>query len=48
MSNVYGSQIYRDDDKPLYRRGNKVLLGFVAYNCVLFVGAKLYYVRKNA
>lgn len=25
-----------------------MLLGFVAYNIVLFVGAKVYYVRKNA
>ncbi|KAL8699436.1 MAG: hypothetical protein Q9224_001415, partial [Gallowayella concinna] len=46
-SNIIASQIYREDDKPLYRRGNKVLLGVAAYNVVLFIGAKLYYSWKN-
>ena len=41
------TQIYRTDDKPLYRRGNRVLLGLAAYNAALFVGAKAYYVWKN-
>lgn len=41
-------QIYRDDDKPLYRTGNKVLLGLVAYNIILIVSAKLYYRSRNA
>ena len=40
-------QIYRNNDKPLYRKGNKVLLAIAAYNCLLFVGAKCYYVWKN-
>ncbi|MCJ1262594.1 hypothetical protein MMC22_002464 [Lobaria immixta] len=47
-SMIISSQIYRQDDKPLYRRGNKVLLGIVAYNTVLFIGAKFYYVWKNS
>lgn len=44
---VISSQIYRTDDKPYYYRGNKVLLGLVAWNIVLFIGAKTYYELKN-
>ncbi|KAK4555705.1 hypothetical protein LTR86_007458 [Recurvomyces mirabilis] len=40
-------QIYRQEDKPLYRTGNKVLLALVAYNIVLFVFAKIFYVTIN-
>lgn len=40
-------QIYRDDDKPLYRRGNLVLIAICAYNIVLFIGAKIFYVQVN-
>lgn len=40
-------QIYRDDDKPLYKRGNKVLLALVAYNILGFLAAKLYYVWRD-
>ena len=47
-SNVIASNIYRNDDKPLYRRGNKVLLGILAWNVVLIVGSKYYYIWRNA
>ena len=47
-SSIISSNIYREDDKPLYRRGNKILLAICAYNFFLFIGAKLYYVRVNA
>lgn len=46
-SNVFSTQIYRNDDKPFYYRGNKALLGLVAWNIVIFIAAKLYYVWKN-
>ena len=46
-SSIISQNIYRDDDKPLYRRGNKVLMGICAYNFVLFIGAKLYYISVN-
>jgi len=46
-SNIISSQIYRAKDKPYYYSGNKVLLGLVAYNCVLFVASKFYYVWRN-
>jgi len=46
-SNVFSTQVYRNDDKPYYYRGNKALLALVAWNIVLFIAAKVYYVRKN-
>ncbi|KAH3905515.1 hypothetical protein HBI56_200120 [Parastagonospora nodorum] len=46
-SNIISQNIYRDDDKPYYRRGNKILIAICAVNFVLFVGAKLYYVDVN-
>jgi sensor histidine kinase YesM len=30
-----------------YRRGNKILLGFVAWNFALIIGTKYYYVWRN-
>jgi hypothetical protein len=45
--NIVSQNIYREDDKPLYRRGNKVLLAICAYNFVLFIGAKIFYVMVN-
>ncbi|KAI9719788.1 MAG: hypothetical protein M1812_003276 [Candelaria pacifica] len=47
-SNVIGSNIYRNNDKPLYRIGNKILIAICVYNFLLFIGAKLFYVQKNA
>ncbi|KAL9069405.1 MAG: hypothetical protein Q9161_005570 [Pseudevernia consocians] len=46
-SSVIGSNIYRNNDKPLYRTGNKVLIGICVYNMALFIGAKFFYVAKN-
>ncbi|QKX54289.1 uncharacterized protein TRUGW13939_01374 [Talaromyces rugulosus] len=46
-STIIGSNIYRDDDKPYYRRGNKVLLALVGWNIVMTIFVKLYYVRRN-
>ena len=47
-SNIIASNIYRDKDKPLYRRGNKILLGILAWNFVLIIGSKFYYMWRNA
>lgn len=46
-SNIISSQIYRDDDKPLYRRGNAVLIAITVYNIVVFIGMKVFYVTIN-
>ncbi|KAF2446798.1 MFS general substrate transporter [Karstenula rhodostoma CBS 690.94] len=46
-SSMISQNIYREDDKPLYRRGNKVLIGITVLNFFLFVGAKTYYVFVN-
>lgn len=47
MSNIIASQIYRTKDAPLYRKGNRILLGLAAYNAVLFIATKFYYVWRN-
>lgn len=44
---IVASNIYRADDAPLYRRGNSVLLGIIAWNLVMYAFAKTYYVWKN-
>ena len=46
-SNVIASNIYRNDDKPLYRRGNKYLLGILAWNVVFIIAIKGYYMWRN-
>ncbi|KAF7190253.1 putative transporter [Pseudocercospora fuligena] len=48
VSNIIGNNIYRTNDKPQYFTGNKILLALVAYNIVLFVATKVFYVRVNA
>ncbi|KAL0941474.1 transporter YIL166C-like protein 1 [Colletotrichum truncatum] len=47
VSNIIGSNIYRADDSPLYRRGNSVLLGLVAWNLILYAGSRTYYKWRN-
>lgn len=39
--------IYRDDDKPLYRRGNTELLIVNILVIFVFVGTKIYYTYEN-
>ncbi|KKA27937.1 hypothetical protein TD95_001207 [Thielaviopsis punctulata] len=45
--NIVATNIYRNDDKPLYRRGNKILLGITAWNIVQFHLVKLFYIWRN-
>lgn len=46
-SNVIGINIYRTDDSPYYHRGNKVLIAIAAYNIVIMVATKFFYVWTN-
>ncbi|KAI1105955.1 MFS general substrate transporter [Jackrogersella minutella] len=45
--NIIASNIYRDDDQPLYRRGNKILLGITVFNIFLFYFVKAFYIWRN-
>ncbi|KAF3053900.1 hypothetical protein E8E11_011733 [Didymella keratinophila] len=45
--NIIASNIYRNDDQPLYRRGNKILLGICSFNIFLFFFVKAFYLWRN-
>jgi hypothetical protein len=47
LGGIIAANIYRDHDKPLYHRGNRVLLGINFLSIFLFLFAKGYYVLKN-
>lgn len=47
LGSICASYVYRDDDKPQYRRGNRdlVIVNFLAI--ALFLLTKAYYVWRN-
>ncbi|KAI2465907.1 MFS general substrate transporter [Annulohypoxylon bovei var. microspora] len=45
--NIIATNVYRDDDQPLYRRGNKILLGITVFNVFLFYFVKVFYIWRN-
>lgn len=47
MGGVIAANIYREVDKPLYHRGNSVLIGINALALSLFVFARVYYTWRN-
>jgi hypothetical protein len=44
---IISANIYRDDDAPKYKRGNRVLLWLLAMNICLYLGTKMYYRKRN-
>ncbi|KAF5858298.1 Leucyl aminopeptidase yscIV, partial [Aspergillus alliaceus] len=47
LGNIIGNNVYREDDKPKYRRGNTVLFALNILGIVLFLATKAYYVLRN-
>ncbi|GAB7349966.1 hypothetical protein MBLNU459_g0655t1 [Dothideomycetes sp. NU459] len=44
---IIASNVYRQDDAPKYKRGNRVLLGLGCANVVICLLTKVYYVWRN-
>jgi hypothetical protein len=44
---ITSANIYRKDDAPLYKRGNRNLIIINVLSILLFLFAKAYYVTKN-
>ncbi|KAE9363291.1 MFS general substrate transporter [Stipitochalara longipes BDJ] len=46
-SGIIASNIYRADDAPRYKRGDRVLVGIVVLNIFVYLFTKAYYVWRN-
>ncbi|KAM0276080.1 hypothetical protein ACHAQH_007099 [Verticillium albo-atrum] len=47
LARVIYSNIYREDDRPEYRRGNRVLVAIACINICVYIIAKGFYIYKN-
>ncbi|KAJ5547425.1 hypothetical protein N7494_005010 [Penicillium frequentans] len=43
ISAIASANVYQTDDKPYYKRGNKILIALAVISLFLFVGSKFYY-----
>ncbi|KAL4753318.1 hypothetical protein BDW72DRAFT_210477 [Aspergillus terricola var. indicus] len=48
VSSIAAANVYRTEDQPYYRRGNKVLIALAVVTIFLFISAKVYYVWRNS
>ncbi|KAE8450784.1 hypothetical protein EG329_005697 [Mollisiaceae sp. DMI_Dod_QoI] len=46
-SGIIAANIYQKDDAPRYERGNHILLSILILNIFLYLGTKVYYVKRN-
>jgi hypothetical protein len=47
LGSIITSNIYQADDTPYYKRGNKILIGLLCLNIVMYLLTKLYYFCRN-
>ncbi|KAI5949006.1 hypothetical protein KGF57_005007 [Candida theae] len=47
LSSIIGNNVYRDDDKPLYKRGNMQLFVISLILIPILILAKGYYIWRN-
>ncbi|KAL4861787.1 hypothetical protein BDV12DRAFT_207770 [Aspergillus spectabilis] len=47
ISSIAGANVYRSNDAPYYKYGNKVLIALAVTSMFLFVAAKVYYDWRN-
>ncbi|KAF5024515.1 hypothetical protein F66182_3455 [Fusarium sp. NRRL 66182] len=45
---IIASNVYRRDDAPRYREGNKNLLAIIAMNITMYILTRMYYIWRNA
>lgn len=44
---MISTNIYREDDRPTYHRGNRVLLGINVFSIFLILATKVFYMGRN-
>ncbi|KAL8276409.1 hypothetical protein RQP46_011207 [Phenoliferia psychrophenolica] len=47
LGGIISSNIYEPSDRPYYHRGNRVLIGIISANIVLFFVAKAWFIYRN-
>jgi hypothetical protein len=47
LGGIIAANIYLNDDKPRYTRGNRHLIIINVLSILLFIFAKIYYITKN-